>query len=190
MEAAADDVEETKEEQAGRQSDQEGRRGEAFKDASLVKVEQTYITPTETHNPIETSGTIAALGRRRKADRLRRDAIRERRAEFAARTHGLETENVRVICPFVGGAFGCKGAVWPHVLLAAVAAKAAGVPVKFHIPRKAMFTGTGHRTPTRQSMTLAANRDGKLQAMRARERNAHFHVWRLRGVMRRAFHRR
>ena len=27
---------------------------------NLVKIEQTYITPTETHNPIEMSGTIAA----------------------------------------------------------------------------------------------------------------------------------
>ena len=82
-----------------------------------------------------------------------------------ARTWGLEVDNVRVICPFVGGAFGCKGAVWPHVLLATMAAKAAGVPVKFHVPRKQMFTGTGHRTPTRQKISLAATREGKLQAM-------------------------
>ena len=72
----------------------------------------------------------------------------------------------RVIGPFVGGAFGCKGAVWPHVLLAVTAAKATGVPVKFHVPRKFMFTGTGHRTPTRQRIALAATKDGKLQAMR------------------------
>ena len=32
----------------------------ALKDASLTKIEQTYTTPTETHNPIEMSGTIAA----------------------------------------------------------------------------------------------------------------------------------
>ncbi|CAH2781749.1 MAG: Periplasmic aromatic aldehyde oxidoreductase, molybdenum binding subunit YagR [Candidatus Burkholderia crenata] len=32
-------------------------------------------------------------------------------------------ENVRVICPFVGGGFGCKGSVWSHVVLAAMAAK-------------------------------------------------------------------
>src|SRR5881227_288945 len=31
----------------------------ALKDANLVRIEQTYITPTETHNPIEMSGTIA-----------------------------------------------------------------------------------------------------------------------------------
>src|SRR5436853_4190820 len=31
----------------------------ALKDTNLVKIEQTYVTPTETHNPIEMSGTIA-----------------------------------------------------------------------------------------------------------------------------------
>ena len=72
---------------------------------------------------------------------------------------------MRVICPFVGGAFGCKGALWPHVLLATMAAKVARVPVKFHLPRKAMFTGTGHRTPTRQTLSLAATSNGKLQAI-------------------------
>ena len=46
-----------------------------------------------------------------------------------------------------------------------MAAKAAGVPVKFHVPRKQMFTGAGHRTPTSQKISLAATRDGKLQAM-------------------------
>src|SRR4051812_4019154 len=83
-----------------------------------------------------------------------------------ARSFDLEPEDVRVICPFVGGAFGCKGAVWMHVPLAAMAAKVTGVPVKLHVHRKNMFVGTGHRTPTRQTLSLAATHDGKLQAIR------------------------
>src|SRR5213075_2933843 len=82
-----------------------------------------------------------------------------------ARSFGLEREAVRIICPFVGGAFGCKGAVWMHVLLAAMGAKVAGVPVKLHVPRRNMFVGTGHRTPTRQTISLAARHDGRLQAI-------------------------
>src|SRR5438477_7626785 len=83
-----------------------------------------------------------------------------------AQAWNLPPDNVRVICPFVGGAFGCKGAVWPHVFVAAIGAKSAGVPVKLHVTRRNMFVGTGHRTPTRQTIALAATRDGKLQAMR------------------------
>ncbi|MGH8163083.1 MAG: xanthine dehydrogenase family protein molybdopterin-binding subunit, partial [Rhodanobacteraceae bacterium] len=55
---------------------------------------------------------------------------------------------------------------WPHQLLAAMPARTAGVPVSFHVPRKQMFTCAGHRTPTRQRISLAAGHDGKLQAMR------------------------
>jgi xanthine dehydrogenase YagR molybdenum-binding subunit len=134
-------------------------------DANLVKLEQTYITPTETHNPIEMSGTIASW---ETDDRLTLyDATQFVKGvqSIMSRAWGLPTENVRVICPFVGGAFGCKGAVWPHVLLAAMGAKVARVPVKLHVPRKNMFTATGHRTPTQQRISLAATRDGKLRGM-------------------------
>ncbi|MFL6541715.1 MAG: xanthine dehydrogenase family protein molybdopterin-binding subunit, partial [Chthoniobacterales bacterium] len=137
----------------------------ALADSNLVKIENTYTTPTETHNPIEMSGTIAAWH----GDKLTLwDATQFVKGcqSVVARAWNLPIENVRVICPFVGGAFGCKGAVWPHVLAATMAAKAAGVPVKFHVRRQDMFTSTGHRTPTEQKIALAATRDGKLRAMR------------------------
>ncbi|MFL6537520.1 MAG: xanthine dehydrogenase family protein molybdopterin-binding subunit [Chthoniobacterales bacterium] len=137
----------------------------ALADSNLVKIENTYTTPTETHNPIEMSGTIAAW----EGDKLTLwDATQFVKGcqSVVARAWNLRIENVRVICPFVGGAFGCKGAVWPHVLAATMAAKAAGVPVKFHVRRQDMFTSTGHRTPTEQKIALAATRDGKLRAVR------------------------
>ncbi len=137
----------------------------ALTDPELVRIEQTYVTPTETHNPIEMSGTIAAWDGDR-ADGLRMQPSSSKACEHVvAASFGLKDDDVRVISPFVGGAFGCKGAVWPHVLLAAMAAKVARVPVKLHVPRQSMFTSTGHRTPTRQTMTFAASRDGKLRAM-------------------------
>ncbi len=136
----------------------------ALKASGLIKIDQTYLTPTETHNPIEMSGTIASW----EGDKLTLyDATQfvKGAQSIMARAHSIPLENVRVICPFVGGAFGCKGAVWPHVILASLAAKVTNVPVKMHVPRKYMFTGTGHRTPTRQRILLAASSDGKLQAM-------------------------
>jgi xanthine dehydrogenase YagR molybdenum-binding subunit len=142
-----------------------GDVAKALGDASLVKVEQTYETPTETHNPIEMSGTIAVWESDNKLTLFDATQFVKGVQSILARAWDLPIENVRIICPFVGGAFGCKGAVWPHVLLAATAAKVAGVPVKFHVPRKSMFTSTGHRTPTRQRISLAATKDGKLQAI-------------------------
>ena len=144
-----------------------GDVGPALKNSDFIKIEETYITPTETHNPIEMHGTIAAWedGDRKLTTWDSTQFVKGAQSIFA-RTYGLDLENVRVIDPFVGGAFGSKGAVWPHELLTTMAAKVVGRPVKFHVPRKEMFTCTGHRTPTRQTIALAATKDGKLQAMR------------------------
>ncbi len=138
----------------------------ALKNGDLVRIEETYVTPTETHNPIEMSGTIAAWEGDRKLTVWNATQFVKGVQSILARTYGLDLKNVHVIDPFVGGAFGCKGAIWPHELLTTMAAKVVGRPVKFHVPRKEMFTCAGHRTPTRQTMTLAATKDGKLQAMR------------------------
>ncbi len=165
MEAASDNVKKPKKNKDEKNQIKKGDVESAFKDSSLIQLAQTYITPTETHNPIEMSGTIAVWEGEKKLTVYDATQFVKGVQSMLARAHGLELENVRVICPFVGGAFGCKGAVWPHVFLATMAAKAAGVPVKFHIARKSMFTGTGHRPPTRQRIALAANREGKLQAM-------------------------
>ncbi|MGI8890534.1 MAG: xanthine dehydrogenase family protein molybdopterin-binding subunit [Chthoniobacterales bacterium] len=137
----------------------------ALSNQSLIRVKETYSTPTEMHNPIEMSGIIAAWDGDRKLTVWNSTQFVKGVQSILARTFGLDLENVRVICPFVGGAFGCKGALWPHELLAVMAAKASGTPVKFHVPRKEMFTATGHRTPTIQTMSLAALSNGKLQAI-------------------------
>lgn len=137
-------------------------------DQSLIIIEQTYETPTETHNPMEPSATVAEWTAN---DQLTlHDATQYVKGvqDVLAQTFGLKLENVRVLSLFVGGAFGCKGAVWPHQILAAMAAKVTGAPVKFALSRQDMFSGTGHRTPTRQTIALAATAQGELRAIRHR----------------------
>jgi len=136
--------------------------------ADFVKIENTYSTPTQTHNPMECSATVAHW---QAPDRLTiYDATQYVKGAQAivADAFGLKRENVRVICPFVGGALGCKGPVWPHTILAAMAALVVRRPVKLELTRHNMFSGAGHRTPTFQTIALAANKDGKLQAIRHR----------------------
>ncbi|PYJ84618.1 MAG: hypothetical protein DME70_10950 [Verrucomicrobia bacterium] len=167
MEAAVKKAEQPKKNRDEKVQIKKGDVDAAFKDSGLVKIEQTYLTPTETHNPIEMSGTIAHWESDKNLTLY--DAtqfVKGVQNIILARSFGLDREAVRIICPFVGGAFGCKGAVWMHVLLAAMGAKVAGVPVKLHVTRRNMFVGTGHRTPTRQTLSLAATRDGKLQAIK------------------------
>ena len=143
----------------------------ALADESLVILERIYETPAQTHNPMEPSATVAEWI---DGDHLTlHDATQYVKGvqDVVPQAFGLKRENVRVISPFVGGAFGCKGAVWPHVLLAAMAAKVAGAPVKFALSRQDMFSGIGHRTPTTpttQTIALAATREGQLRGIRHR----------------------
>jgi xanthine dehydrogenase YagR molybdenum-binding subunit len=142
---------------------QRGTPQAAF-DGAPLRVRQTYRTPTEHHNPMETHATIA----RWDGDRLTLyDAtqwafgVQHR----IAAVFGIDPSNVRVVAPFVGGAFGCKGQMWSHVGLAAMAAKVVGRAVRLVVTRPQMFGWVGHRPQTVQIVSLAADRSGRLQSV-------------------------
>jgi xanthine dehydrogenase YagR molybdenum-binding subunit len=129
-----------------------------------VKLQQTYTTPIENHNPMELSATIATW----EGDRLTlHDATQW---VYGVRSIistwlGMPDDQVRVIDPFVGGAFGCKGSIWPHEVIAAIAAKVVGRPVKLVLTRQQMFTCVGYRPKTIQKLSIGAERSGKLTAL-------------------------
>ena len=129
-----------------------------------VRIEQTYITPTEHHNPMEPHATTAVW----EGDKL--TVYDATQYTFGVRKSladgfGIPEENVRVVCHFIGGAFGCKGTMWSHVPLAALAARSVQRPVKLVLTRQQMFTGVGHRAETEQKITLGATKDGRLTAL-------------------------
>jgi len=141
---------------------QRGDAAGAFTSAA-VSIDATYTTPSENHNPIEPHVSIAAW----EDDRLTvHDASQwvMGMQKVLAAFFELDAQNVRVICPFVGGGFGSKGFAWSHPVIAAMAAKAIGRPVKLVITREQMFSTTGHRSPTEQRLRLAADKDGTLLA--------------------------
>ncbi|HTU33011.1 MAG TPA: xanthine dehydrogenase family protein molybdopterin-binding subunit [Candidatus Acidoferrum sp.] len=136
-----------------------------------VKIDQVYTTPIQHHNPMEPHATMAEW----QGDRLTlHDATQHISGvqETLAKVFGIPRENVRVISPYVGGGFGCKGTPWSHVVLAAMAAKQAQRPVKLVLERPQMFGPVGARPRTHQHITLGAARDGKLTAIR-HETHAH-----------------
>jgi xanthine dehydrogenase YagR molybdenum-binding subunit len=79
---------------------------------------------------------------------------------------GLSPSKVRVLTRYVGGAFGSKAMVWPHVTLTALAAKHVRRPVRLVVPRGQMFTSCGHREEQEQHIQLGAASDGTLTAIR------------------------
>jgi xanthine dehydrogenase YagR molybdenum-binding subunit len=131
---------------------------------AAVTVEAEYLVPRQQHNPMEPHATVA----RWDGDRLtlwdKTQWVVHVRDELSA-VFGLAPEQVHVISPFVGGAFGTTLRAWPHVTLAALAARVVGRPVKLVLTRRQMYTGTGHRPETWQRMALGPSRDGRLTAI-------------------------
>jgi xanthine dehydrogenase YagR molybdenum-binding subunit len=144
----------------------ETRRGdpEGALAAAEVKVDQAYVIPREHHNPIETHATIAAWNE----DRLTlwdKSQFVYNTAEEIAAVFGIPAQDVRVISPFVGGAFGSSLRTWPHVTLAALGARVAKRPVKLMLSRREMYYSVGFRPHTVQRVALGASRDGRLAAI-------------------------
>jgi xanthine dehydrogenase YagR molybdenum-binding subunit len=129
-----------------------------------VKFAATYDIARENHNPMEPHATVAAWHGDKLTLWSKSQYIVNEQAEIAA-VFGLPPENVQVICPFVGGAFGTSLRTWPHVTLAAMAARVAQRPVKLALTRKQMFFATGHRPRTLQNVSIGARPDGKLNSL-------------------------
>ncbi len=138
--------------------------------AASIKLDQTYRTPTEHHNPMEPHATLAiwtgdrlTLYDSNQGPTVVRDGV--------AQAFRLPQEQVRVISAHVGGGFGNKGfapggrSSSPQVILAALAARATGRPVKISITRQQMFALVGYRTPTIQRLRLGADGSGRLVAI-------------------------
>ncbi|MCW2717054.1 xanthine dehydrogenase family protein molybdopterin-binding subunit [Pseudonocardia sp.] len=133
--------------------------------AAEVTVEQTYTTPMQHNNPMEPHASTALWADGHLTIWDSTQGVHHAR-EATCTVFGLDPVRVRVVCPYVGGGFGCKGNPHAGVVLAAMAARAVpGRPVKLALTRQQMFSLSGYRTPTIQRMQLAAGRDGRLDAI-------------------------
>jgi xanthine dehydrogenase YagR molybdenum-binding subunit len=142
---------------------QRGDPDAAFANAS-VKLDYTYVTPFETHNPLEPHSTTAVWeGQTLTLYESSQGVVNLR--SVLAQMFGLPIEQVRVITKFVGSGFGSK--LWPWTLcpLAAAAARQVGKPVRLVLPRKMMFHAVGHRPLTQQRVRLGATPEGKLVSL-------------------------
>ena len=129
-----------------------------------VKIDETYSTPIENHHAMEMQSTTAEW----RGDEL----FVEETTRFVqgvkrnlAQSFGIADDKVHVRAKFVGGAFGSKGAVRPHVALAAMCAKQTGRPIKLLLTRRQVTYTSGHRPETLQRVALGAEKDGRLSAI-------------------------
>ncbi|MBA1242482.1 xanthine dehydrogenase family protein molybdopterin-binding subunit [Pseudomonas japonica] len=142
-------------------------RGNA--DAALAtavhKVEATYTTPVEVHNPMEMHSTTAYWENGRLSVYESTQGVVNHR-NVLANVFDLTPDRVEVKAPFIGSGFGSKLFPWPHSIAACAAAKVTGRPVQLVVPRAQMFTTVGHRPETSQRLQVAADANGKLVAIK------------------------
>jgi aerobic carbon-monoxide dehydrogenase large subunit len=88
------------------------------------------------------------------------------RAQLAAALQ-LSPDDVRVIAPNVGGAFGAKSQTYPEYITVAHLALKTGRPVRWIEGRSEAFTGWAHGRGQNQRLRLASDERGRLIALEA-----------------------
>ncbi len=155
----------------GREDEVRGDVEKALQTAEF-KVDETYVTPIEHHQPMAPHATIAVWETNDKLTLYNESQVVNGVQNALATVFGLKPENVRVITPHIGGGFGSKGGAWGHVVIAAMAAKFVKRPIKLALTRQMMFNSVGLRQKNIQKLRLSATKDGKLTAL-AHETTTH-----------------
>jgi xanthine dehydrogenase YagR molybdenum-binding subunit len=128
------------------------------------QIEAVYETPAQYHNAMEPHAIVAAWD----GDSLSVDTPSQGLVLAQGRLAGLfgiPPDKIHIRSPFLGGGFGSKGFISGPQVLGIIAARMIGKPVKLVLRREQMFGPVGHRPPTRQTLRIGADLDGKLTAL-------------------------
>ncbi|TFH00609.1 MAG: xanthine dehydrogenase family protein molybdopterin-binding subunit, partial [Calditrichales bacterium] len=128
-------------------------------------VEATYRTQVQTHSPMETHGVVAHW----KEDELTVWAstqgtfnVRDDIADY----FNIPKSKIRVITKFMGGGFGSKLKADIYSMLAVKLSREAGRPVRLMLSRKEDHLATGNRPDSLQTVTIGADKAGKITAIK------------------------
>jgi xanthine dehydrogenase YagR molybdenum-binding subunit len=135
----------------------------AFANAA-VKVDATYTTPVHIHAQMEPHASTAWW----EGDRVVihcSSQLLESAQKCVSNTLQIPNEKVRIVSRYIGGGFGGKLPIYGDVLLAAMASRQLGRPVKTTLTRQQMFHVTTHRSDTIQRLRLGATPEGVLTAI-------------------------
>jgi xanthine dehydrogenase YagR molybdenum-binding subunit len=126
-----------------------------------VSIGVEYETPTQHHNPMELFATTCVWSGDQLTIYEPTQFVYGLKNSVALRL-GIAPDKIRIVSPYVGGAFGSKGTMTPRTALIALAAKRLNRPVKLVASRDQGFTIATYRAETRHRVRLGAQRDGKL----------------------------
>jgi xanthine dehydrogenase YagR molybdenum-binding subunit len=132
--------------------------------ASAVVVDEKYTTPEEYHTAMEPHAAMARW------ENGRLEVVDSNQGSYAiaqeiAKLFFLDADSVRVRSEHVGGAFGAKALMRPHLILAVMAATVLDRPIRVVLTRRQLFSLIGYRPATAQQVRLGADSDGRLRAI-------------------------
>ncbi|MEO7242982.1 MAG: xanthine dehydrogenase family protein molybdopterin-binding subunit [Variovorax sp.] len=128
------------------------------------KVDVRYHSPAEFHNPMEPHATTAIWDGPGKLTLHDKTQGAQNSRFYLANVLKLHKRDVRVLCPFVGGAFGSGLRPGYQSVLAAMAALKLERPVRVVLTREQMFS-FGHRPETDQHLQLSCDDSGRLRSI-------------------------
>jgi xanthine dehydrogenase YagR molybdenum-binding subunit len=140
-----------------------GDAGRAFA-AADVRHEAEYFIPTEHHNPMELFASTAMWDGGGKLTVYDKTQGVQNVQRYLCSVFDKQADDVRVISPFVGGAFGAGLRPQYQVVLAVLGALALQRSVRLVLTRQQMY-GLGYRPATIERLALGAKADGTLDAI-------------------------
>jgi xanthine dehydrogenase YagR molybdenum-binding subunit len=129
--------------------------------------EETFRSPVQIHSCLETHCAVAKWSGGKLTVWKSTQAVHPCR-EYLARVFGIPISDVRVICLYSGGGFGCKLWLNKHTILAALAARETGRPVKVVLDRKEEAHSQGNRPGNVISIKAGCKKEGTLTALSLR----------------------
>ncbi|MET4924206.1 xanthine dehydrogenase family protein molybdopterin-binding subunit [Streptomyces sp. PSRA5] len=132
--------------------------------AAPVAVDVTYSMDPMHNHPMEPHAAVAHWhdGRLTVHDSSQGSGVVR---ETLAALFAMDPAHITVISEHVGGGFGSKGTPRPQPVLAALAARHVGRPVKLVLHRSQLPALVGHRPPTIQRVRLGAGPDGVINSL-------------------------
>ncbi|HVH79432.1 MAG TPA: xanthine dehydrogenase family protein molybdopterin-binding subunit, partial [Stellaceae bacterium] len=125
---------------------------------------QRYMTPIQHHNPLELFSASCAWANGHLTVWEGSQNVTGFKYGLAEQL-GIDPEKIRIVSPYIGGAFGSRGSLTQRTALIAVAARRLNRPVKLVATRDQGFTIATYRAETRHRVKLGADREGKLLAL-------------------------
>ena len=135
----------------------------AFANAA-TQHEAEYASPVEHHNPMESFASTVVWEDDGKITVYDKTQGALNSHQYVCKVFGFSKDDVRVISPYVGGAFGSGLRPQYQLFLAVMAARELKRSVRVSLTRQQMFT-FGHRPNTVQKLALGAAPDGTLEAV-------------------------